>query len=173
MVPGLLQIEGYARGVMDKSEPAETLDARVAGRMERQEIFDRVNPLEAMFVLDESVLRRPVGGAQVMVDQIDHLIGLARRPNVQILVMPFERVTPAELAGGFILLSFAKEADLVYVESSAISAMTDNRDETFKTGIKFNLVMGEALSQAESIEFMSRAREVYCESLEAVAPTVA
>ncbi|WP_030172979.1 helix-turn-helix domain-containing protein [Spirillospora albida] len=161
IVPGLLQTEAYARGIMDESEPAETLDARVAVRIERQAIFKRAKPLEALFVLDESTLRRPVGGPVVMAAQIDHLISMARLPNVRILIMPFTRVTPAVLAGGFIVLSFEKGPDLIYVESGAISSMTEKRDETFTAGVHFNTVMGEALSRGESIEFMSRAREVY------------
>ncbi|TDD85120.1 XRE family transcriptional regulator [Actinomadura darangshiensis] len=161
LVPGLLQTEGYARGIMDQSEPEATLDARVAVRMERQEILDRPNPPEAMFVLDESALRRPVGGSKTMADQIDHLVEMARRPNVRILVMPFERVTPLALGGGFILLSFAREPDLMYVETGHVSQLIENKDVLFRAGVHFTLVMGEALGQAESIAFMLRAREEY------------
>ncbi|GAA4241013.1 helix-turn-helix transcriptional regulator [Actinomadura meridiana] len=161
LVPGLLQLEGYAAGVMDQNEPAEIVDARVAGRMERQQIFNREHPPQAIFVLDESVLRRPIGGPKIMADQIDHLVSMARRPNVQILVMPFDRVTPTALAGSSILLSFSKEPDLLYVESGTVSFLTDSRDETFKMGIHFITTVSEALSQNESIEFMSRAREEY------------
>ena len=161
LVPGLLQVEGYARGIMDQNEPVETLDARVAVRMERQKIFNRPVPPEAMFVLDESALRRPVGGSKLMVEQIDHLVDMARRPNVQVLVMPFMRVTPLALGGGFILLSFPRDPDLMYTETGHVSQLIENKDVLFKSGVHFNLVMGEALSQAESVEFMLRAREGY------------
>ncbi|WP_338740590.1 helix-turn-helix transcriptional regulator [Actinomadura luteofluorescens] len=161
LVPGLLQVEGYARGIMDKNEPAETLDARVAVRMERQGIFLRETPPETMFVLDESALRRPVGGSKVMVEQIDHLVKMTRRPNVQVLIMPFERITPLALGGGFILLSFVRDSDLMYTEAGHISQLIGDKDVLFKAGVHFNLVMGEALSQAESIEFMLRVREGY------------
>lgn len=161
VVPGLLQTEDYARGIMDESQSAESLDACVAVRMERQAIFKRDKPPETAFVLDESALRRPVGGAKTMVDQIDHLIDMARSPNVQLQVMPFERLTLAALAGGFILLSFAAEPDLVYAESGSLSFMTERKDETFRMGVHFLAVMGEALNQSESIAFMSRVREEY------------
>ncbi|WP_149263395.1 helix-turn-helix transcriptional regulator [Actinomadura sp. K4S16] len=161
LVPGLLQVEAYARGIMDRNEPAETLDGRVAVRMERQEIFHRENPPEAMFVLDESALRRPVGGSKVMVEQIDHLVDMTQRPNVQVLVMPFDRITPLALGGGFILLSFARDSDLMYTEAGHVSQLIGDKDVLFKAGVHFNLVMGEALSQAESIEFMLRVREGY------------
>lgn len=161
VVPGLLQIEGYARGIMDPSESAGIQQARVAGRMERQAILIREKPPMAMFVLDESVLRRPVGGPKVMVDQIDHLIGLAQSPRVQVRITTFEKVTPVALGGGFILLSFEKDADLMYSEAGRIGYLVENRDAVFKAGVDFDTMMGEALPQSESIDLMSRAREVY------------
>jgi DNA-binding XRE family transcriptional regulator len=161
VVPGLLQIEDYARGIMDPSESAEIREARVAGRLERQAVLTREKPPMAMFVLDESALRRPVGGPSVMVNQIDHLIGIAQSPYVQVRIMPFVRITPASLAGSFILLSFEKEADLMYVESGAVSLLLEAKDQIFTAGVRFDTIMGEALSQVESIELMERVREVY------------
>nr|WP_308209182.1 DUF5753 domain-containing protein [Actinoallomurus purpureus] len=110
VVPGLLQTEDYARAVMDPNELLEIQEARVAGRMERQAILTREKPPMSMFVLDESVLRRSVGSAKVMVDQIDHLIGMAQSPCVQVRIMLFERITSVALGGGFILLSFQSVA---------------------------------------------------------------
>jgi hypothetical protein len=75
--------------------------------------------------------------------------------------MPFERVTSVALGGGFILLGFDKEADLMYIESGSVGRLIDSRDTVFEAGVHFDMVMGEALGQAESIELMSRAREVY------------
>ncbi|GAA4603828.1 helix-turn-helix transcriptional regulator [Actinoallomurus liliacearum] len=161
VVPGLLQIEDYARSIMDPSEPPEIRESRVAARMERQALLAREKPPMAMFVLDESVLRRPVGGPRVMVEQIDHLIGLARSPHVQLLIMPLDRVTPAALTGGFILLSFERDEDLMYAESGTISLLEEDKEQIFTAGIHFDTIMGEALSRAESVELMSRVREVY------------
>ncbi|MEU8125351.1 helix-turn-helix transcriptional regulator [Spirillospora sp. NPDC049024] len=161
ILPGLLQIENYARAIMDPSEPVETLDARVASRMERQTLLTREKPAMAAFILDESVFRRPVGGAEVMRKQIDHLISMARLPHVQLLIMPFERITPEALSGGLILLSFEKDADLVYIESGAIGQLIDDKDEVFMTGVYLNRMMGDALSRLETIEFMCQAKEVY------------
>lgn len=161
IVPGLLQTEDYARGVMDPNEPLEVQEARVMGRMERQSILTGDKPPTAMFVLDESVLRRPIGGAKVMVDQIDHLIGLARSPGVQVRLMLFERIASVALGGGFILLSFEDDTDLIYIESGGVSQLLDDRDRVFKAGMDFNTLMGEALSHAESIELLNRTREEY------------
>ncbi|CNF11441.1 Uncharacterised protein [Mycobacterium tuberculosis] len=161
VVPGLLQTEDYARGTMDLSEPAETLDARTSGRINRQAILTGDKPPETIFVLDESVFRRPVGGHKTMVGQIDHLIGWAQSPHVQIRVMPFDRITPVALVGGLILLSFEREADLLYFETGSVGHLVDREDVVFKAGVHFITMVGEALSLAESIEFMSQARETY------------
>ncbi|MEU8341179.1 helix-turn-helix transcriptional regulator [Spirillospora sp. NPDC048832] len=161
ILPGLLQIEDYARAIMDPSEPAGTLDKRVTSRMERQGLLFREKPAMATFILDESVLRRPVGGPEVMGKQIDHLISMARLPHVQLLIMPFERITPEALSGGLILLSFVKDPDLVYIESGAIGQLLDDKDEVFMTSVYFNRMMGDALSRLETIEFMRQAKEAY------------
>ncbi|MEV5708482.1 DUF5753 domain-containing protein [Actinoallomurus sp. NPDC052274] len=136
-------------------------EARVKGRMERQAILTREKPPMTMFVLDESVLRRPIGGAKVMVEQVDHLIGLAWSPRVQVRIMLFERTTSVALGGGFILLSFEDDTDLIYIESGGVSQLLDDRDKVFKAGMDFNTLIGEALSQAESIELMKRTRKEY------------
>ncbi len=68
MVAGLLQTEAYARAILSTRMGAtrEELDDAVAGRMERQRILDREHPPELWVILDEAVLRRPVGGSDVM-----------------------------------------------------------------------------------------------------------
>ncbi|WP_412516640.1 helix-turn-helix domain-containing protein [Actinomadura madurae] len=161
IVPGLLQTEAYARAIMDPSDPKEALDARIESRLERQILLTREKPAMATFILDESVLRRPVGGCDVMVEQIDHLISVAGALHVQLLVMPFERITPEALSGGLILLTFGKEPDLLYIESGNIGQLIGDTDDLFMAGVYFNRMMGEALNQAESVEFMRRAREAY------------
>src|SRR6266851_9453896 len=84
LVPGLLQTENYARAVLRTRIGAtdDEIDELVAGRMERQAILDRDKPPTFWAILDEGVLRRPVGGASVMRGQITHLIETARRPSV-------------------------------------------------------------------------------------------
>lgn len=126
------RIHDALRSIMDPNESVHVQDARVTGRLERQLILTREQLPTAMFVLDESVFRRPVGGTKVMVDQIDHLIGLARTPHLQVRVMPFERVTSVALGGGFILLSFEKDADLMYIESGRVGQLIDDRNTIFK-----------------------------------------
>ena len=75
VVPGLLQTEAYARAILSTRVGAteDQIDEAVAGRLERQRILERENPPELWVILDEGVLRRPVGGAGVMREQLAHL----------------------------------------------------------------------------------------------------
>lgn len=160
-VPGLLQTEDYARSIMDLSDGAETLDARVAGRLERQKILTRGKPPQLLCVLDEPLLHRPTGGPKVMADQITHLIEMTREPYVQVRVLPYERITPVALMGSFILLGFERAEGLLYTEVGCVSQLIDNKSLASAFDLYFNTIIGEALSQAESIGLMSRIREEY------------
>lgn len=92
VVPGLLQTEEYARTLLSArvGVPAVDVDQRVAARMERQVILERDSPPLLWVLLDEGVLRRPVGGREVMRHQIEYLAELAERPNVVIQVIAAE-----------------------------------------------------------------------------------
>lgn len=158
-VPGLLQTEDYARSIMDLSDGAETLDARVTGRMERQRILAREKPPQLLCVLDEPLLRRPKGGPKAMADQIAHLIETAEASHIQVRVLPYERITPVALMGSFILLGFERADGLLYIETGCVSQLVDNKNSVSVFDLYFNTIMGEALPQAESIDLMNRIRE--------------
>lgn len=93
-VPGLLQTEEYARAVFGMWRPLldeDTVAQRVTARLARQEIFAR-KPLPTIsFVIEETVLRRPLGGRQVMRGQLEQILLYGQRRNVEIQVMPTER----------------------------------------------------------------------------------
>ena len=91
VVPGLLQTETYARAILSTRMGAtrEELDDAVAGRIERQRVLDREHPPELWVILDEAVLRRPVGGPEVMREQLARLVEVGQRPNIAIQVVPF------------------------------------------------------------------------------------
>jgi transcriptional regulator with XRE-family HTH domain len=117
-VPGLLQTEDYARGVvmLGYSNPKE-ISRRVSLRMARQAILARPEPPRLQVVLDEALLRRPIGGSRAMRAQLKHLIEVSQRPNVTIQVIPFQ-VGGHAASGSFSLLSFEgyDMPDVVYLE---------------------------------------------------------
>lgn len=122
VVHGLLQTPEYARAVLCEMFPRHTreqIDRLVDLRMERQRRFDDNPPLELCAILDEAVLRRPVGGWGALRDQLEHLLAMAQRPGVTIQVLPFERGAHAGLGGPFSILGFpaTTDSEVVFVES--------------------------------------------------------
>jgi transcriptional regulator with XRE-family HTH domain len=117
-VPGLLQAEDYARAVVllghfDASE--EDVERRVQVRMTRQQRFTEPGAPTMWAVLDESVLRRSLGGREVMRGQIKHLIGMCELPNVILQIVPFGA---GAVEGPFTILRFAEPglSDVVFIE---------------------------------------------------------
>ena len=120
-VPGLLQTEEYARAVIVQGAPAldpDEVERRVALRMGRQKLLTRENPPRYWVVMDEAALRRPMGGRDVHVGQIERLIDLVGEPNITIQVMPFRYGGHAAEGGAFTIMRFPETdlPDVVYME---------------------------------------------------------
>ncbi|MEU2060392.1 helix-turn-helix transcriptional regulator [Streptomyces sp. NPDC013455] len=134
-VHGLLQTEDYARALLTAAHPhasAEATERRVALSMRRQELLTRPEPPRLWVVMDETALRRPVGGPDVMRAQIDHLIEAGRLPHVTVQLMPFAHGPhPALWAGAFHLLRFrARELpDIAYRDGLVGAAYLDKADD--------------------------------------------
>jgi hypothetical protein len=122
LVPGLLQTEEYARAVIRQFEErssAERVDTLVEMRMLRQQLLDRTDPPLLLFILDEAVVRRLVGGKAVMRRQVCRLIDMAARPNVTIEIVPFNVGVHPGMKAPFMVLEFpdAADNDLLYLEN--------------------------------------------------------
>lgn len=120
-VPGLLQTEEYARAVVRLGHPEadeEEVRSRVELRMTRQRKLHADNPPVVWAVVDETALRRTVGGPEVMRAQIRHLIELAALPNITLQIVPLNVAGNAAAGGPFTILRFAEPAlsDVVYME---------------------------------------------------------
>ena len=133
-VPGLLQTEDYARAVVllghGRARPEE-IDRRVALRMQRQAILDRADPVQLWAVLDEAVLRRPIGGTQIMRAQLEALLEAAARPNVRLQIVPFDAGGHSAAGGAFTILRFPDQElpDVVYIEQLTSALYLDKRDD--------------------------------------------
>jgi transcriptional regulator with XRE-family HTH domain len=117
---GLLQTPAYAREVLMAWNPAEIperIEGAIAARETRQRRLHGDDPLQLYAILDEAVLHRMVGGPEVMRAQLKLVAERAALPNVEIRVVPFAAGAHASLAGGFDLLHFRDEDDVVFVET--------------------------------------------------------
>lgn len=125
VIPGLFQTPAYAKAVIRAGEP-EPPDAEVARRIElrmtRQDVLTRQpNPPAVWSVLDESVLYRPAGASQVLLEQLDHLVKLLELPTLTLQILPLEIGVHAGKEGTFTILTFPPELvgdpGIGYVES--------------------------------------------------------
>ncbi|GHC77829.1 transcriptional regulator [Nocardiopsis terrae] len=136
-VPGLLQTEGYARSVIKLSRTAnseEEVDSRVNMRMRRQLRFTSPegDPPRLWAVIDEAVLHRPYGDAEVMRGQIEHLLEMSRRPNITIQIATFAMGGHPAAGGPFSILRFPTPQlpDVVYLEQLSSALYFDKFDDT-------------------------------------------
>src|SRR6185437_606986 len=131
VVPGLLQTEAYARAILSTrvGSTAEELDEAVAARIGRQRILDREHPPELWVILDEMVLRRPVGGPEIMREQLAHLTQAARRPHIVIQVIPLAAGAHEGMRGGaFVIAEFADSAAVAYQDAASSGQIIEDAD---------------------------------------------
>jgi transcriptional regulator with XRE-family HTH domain len=135
VVPGLLQTEDYARGVLKSGAIGQTspedIERHVALRMQRQELLTRPDAPRFWAVMDETALRRPVGGPEVMRAQIDRLLEATKLPHVTLQVAPFVNGPHPGTYGPFVLFRFAMSElpDMVYSEYLTGAVYLDARTE--------------------------------------------
>jgi transcriptional regulator with XRE-family HTH domain len=136
-VPGLLQTEEYVRAIATAGypgTPAEEVERRVSLRMTRQEHLTRPQGPRLWAVVDEAVLRRPIGGRDVMRGQIERLIEATKLPNVTLQVLPFRAGGHSAEAGAFTILRFPEPdlPDVVYLEQLTSALYLDKQDDVEK-----------------------------------------
>ncbi len=166
VVPGLLQTADYARAVIRETFPrhsAEQLERLVDLRIQRQQRFADDPPLELWAILDEAVVRRPVGGGLVMRGQLEHLLAMAARPELTLQVLPFSCGAHAGHSGPFSILEFPNRTDseVAYVESVAgILYLEKDREVRARTDA-FDRLRAAALAPAASADLIAQvAREL-------------
>ncbi|WP_432125584.1 helix-turn-helix domain-containing protein [Streptomyces sp. bgisy082] len=119
VVHGLFQTEAYARALIAGGYPEPTperTEELVVGRMARKALFDRKPVCEIELILDESVLKRPIGSEEIMQEQLKYLAECARRRNVNLQVLPMNAGLSGEYAGD--------RGDLNIVETSVHDRVT-------------------------------------------------
>lgn len=164
-VPGLLQTEEYANNVirarLDISP--EEVCGRVRVRLGRQQLLTLEDPVQFCCILDEGVLRRPVGGPDVMRAQLRRLIDEGALPNVTLHVLPFSVGAHAGMEGPFVLLSYPDAADLdtVYVTMATGGVFLDKTEDIQRYTTIFYRLREAALSPGESAELISKVLEEY------------
>jgi transcriptional regulator with XRE-family HTH domain len=159
-VPGLLQTEAYARSIATRGRPEfapPDTERRITLRIQRQHILTGVNPTKLWVVIDESVLRRPIGGRRVLREQIEHLLEASRQPNVTIQVVP-KYLSGYAAEGSFTILRFAEPElpDVVYVEHLAGAIYLDSLDDIELYGRALDRLAVDAETPDRSRQLMAK-----------------
>jgi transcriptional regulator with XRE-family HTH domain len=165
-VPGLLQTPEYAEAVFKGGRYAspEDIGRRVEFRMARREVLTKFSPAHLRTVIDEAALRRMIGGREIMIHQLRHLLHMAQLPNIDIQVLPFEAGAHSGLAAPFTILEFPEPLDtpIVYVGTVTDSVFFEHPEDIRRYSVTFGDIQGSAYSAARSAAFI----EDLIESLE-------
>jgi transcriptional regulator with XRE-family HTH domain len=164
LIPGLLQTADYARAVLRAARPTdpdEQIGQAVAARIERQAILSRDDPLMLWVVLDEAVLKRPVGGPQVMREQVAHLLTAAQQPKIIVQVVPLDVGANAGMTGAFVIASFETGTDTVHLDTAGAGLISDRAEVVASCSFAFDSLRAEALSPARSLDLIRREAELW------------
>jgi transcriptional regulator with XRE-family HTH domain len=159
LIPGLLQTSAYAREITRSTlmlDDVGEIETRVNIRIGRQQVLDRDPPLRLWAILNESVLRRWVGSAELMQAQLTQLITAAERPTVTLQVLPFTAGShPASVGGAFIVLGFEQtDLDVVYLDNQTGALYLEEPNEIDRYNLALNHLRAKALSPDESVAFI-------------------
>ena len=158
-VHGLFQTEAYARAVTvlgHRAAPAGEIDRRVTLRMKRQDLLEGADAPRVWSVMDEAELRRPVGGRQVMREQLNRLIEVAAQPRITVQVVPFRRGGHAGAGGSFTVLRFGQPdlPDVAYIEQLTSALYLERRADVDHYLEVMNRLSAEALTPVGTVRFL-------------------
>lgn len=130
VLPGLMQTERYARAIISTRVgiTADEIDDEVAARIERQAILEREKPPILWIILDEGVLRRPVGSKEIMREALTHLLEMAHRPNIVAQVIPLDAGAHEGLRGPFVIAEFRDAPDVAYQDTPVSGQIIEDVD---------------------------------------------
>ena len=162
VVPGLLQTADYAREIfrngpieLDPDEVDRLLEVRLA----RQQILARDGRPRLWAVIDEAVVHRVVGDAEVMRSQLRHLADAAQQGKTTVQVVPYRAGAHAGAIGAFVILDFAEETDpaVVYVETLAGDIYLEERSDVDRYTLAFDRLRAAALHPDDSVQLIEQA----------------
>lgn len=163
LVPGFLQTPAYARAVIQATGPwldNSDTERRVAARTARRDsLLGREDPPEIHVILDESVLRRQVGGPEAFADQLRALAEAAERPNLTLQVLPFRTGAAPGMDGEFVILSFPDPEDepVAYAEGLYGDVYLESKDEVARFETAWTALAQKALAPADSTAMIREA----------------
>jgi transcriptional regulator with XRE-family HTH domain len=169
IVPGLLQVEGYARAIFESGDPPldhAAMQQRTDARVRRQALLIRDDAPMFRYIVDESALRRPIGGPAVMRAQLARIIEAARLPKVTFQIVPLDVGAHPGLMSNFVILEFNKSEvnDVVYVEGAVGNIYLESAGDLERYRRIFSRLQAIALDPQGSAAKIARIAEAYEET---------
>ncbi|MGV4888681.1 helix-turn-helix domain-containing protein [Streptomyces viridosporus] len=162
VVPGLLQTKDYARAVLKVGRTLsgeEQLAERVALRMGRQERLSAPDRPELWLVLDEAVLRRPVGGLPVMREQLARLLTAGSESHITVQVLPFDQGEHEVMGGSLTVLTLPDGSEIAYTEGAHYGQLIEDPDEVRRFSLTYDRLRAAALPPLMSLDMIRSVRE--------------
>jgi len=164
LVPGLLQTDMYARALFSTRIGAteDEIEERVAARLKRQQVLARDRPPTLWVILDEWVLRRPVGGRHVMLEQLSRLVEAAKRPGVVFGIIPANGGAHEGLyGGGFAIADFDNAPSIAYQETAVHGQIVQEAEHVGSLMAKWTTLGTEALPRKASMALLEEAAKTW------------
>jgi transcriptional regulator with XRE-family HTH domain len=155
LVPGILQTESYARSLLQTIPSDEPLDARLADRMDRQQVLSRSHPPVVSVIIAEQVLHRCVGSAQIMHEQLTYMADIPY-PKVVVQLIPAEVGAHPGLEGAVSIAEQDGGPTIVHLESFTAAQTTAEPDIVADVREITALVRAEALPRSASRDRIAR-----------------
>jgi len=159
IIPGLLQTEDYARAIFRTrfKITSDEIEERVSARMRRQHVLTRDDPAALWVILDEWVLRRPVGGRHVMLEQANRLIDAARQPHIVIGILPAGTGAHEGVTGAFALADFDGAPTIGYQEGALRGQPVEDPKDVAALALTWDTLRSEALPRTASLALLEEA----------------
>ncbi|MCX4708963.1 Scr1 family TA system antitoxin-like transcriptional regulator [Streptomyces fimicarius] len=162
--PGILQTRRYADAVLGTAFPPysdEERDEAVVSRLERAKILDRPTSPVVWVLLDEAVFRRVAGSAEIMAEQIMHVVHLAERGRIRVHVLPLGGPISTLHQSMVTLMQFADQPPVAYTEGTKVAKLHDSPYLVARIQSTYSLAMSDALSLSESLKALRAAAKEY------------
>ncbi|EGX58573.1 hypothetical protein SZN_17087 [Streptomyces zinciresistens K42] len=162
VVPGLLQTEQYARAVLSVGltlSSEEQLEERLTVRMARQERLGSPDRPDLWVVLDEAVLRRPIGGCDVMRAQLELLLCVAAEHDITVQVLPFDQGEHDVMGGSLTVLTLPDGSEVAYTEGAHYGQLIEEPAEVSRFTVTYDRLRANALPPLMSLDMIRSAME--------------
>jgi hypothetical protein len=156
LVPGLIQVEAYARAVLSWKPDSGGAEANLRTRLARQSLLDRA---ELRVVILGSVLNREVGDASVMCEQMEHLLAVGGRPSVMIQIVPDTPEVAGALGGAFAIATEGPADVAAYTDSIVKGGVYTDPDQIARAARVFGGLRADALPWTQTQDLIRKAGE--------------